>query len=196
MDQQRQQRLNPHVAQRRHGVAGVGHTLDIQALERSLALALGDHSDSAAAPLLVERQRAVTRAGQQAGQLVHGGQQRQCHRNQADRDDALAPSLFHAVALAHGKVADTRSNDRQQSQGSNQAQQRDQHKAAEHHPDDTAEGIERHHLTDVASYMVAPDAQAQGHGKRRAEQHRGYKHDAQRRHGEACAHAEQFTGAP
>ncbi|MCY1452053.1 hypothetical protein D9M71_689540 [compost metagenome] len=120
MDQQRQQRLNPHVAQRRHGIAGIGHALDIQALERPLALALGDHGHGAAASFLVERQGTVARAGQQAGQFVHRSQQRQRQRDQADRDHTLAPAFLHAMTLAHREVADSGGDDRQQSQGSYQ----------------------------------------------------------------------------
>ncbi|MNO92572.1 hypothetical protein D3C76_841510 [compost metagenome] len=63
VDHQRQQCLNAHVAQRRHGIAGIGYALDVQALERPLALALGNHGNGAAASFLVERQGAVARAG-------------------------------------------------------------------------------------------------------------------------------------
>ncbi|MNP57484.1 hypothetical protein D3C76_1523200 [compost metagenome] len=62
VDQQRQQRLNPHVAQGRHGVAGIGYALNVQTLERPLALALGHHGDGSTASFFIERQRAVAGA--------------------------------------------------------------------------------------------------------------------------------------
>ncbi|MNO92573.1 hypothetical protein D3C76_841520 [compost metagenome] len=98
------------------------------------------------------------------------------------------------MTLAHREVANRGGDDRQQSEGTHQPKQRDQHKTAEHHPDDAAEGVERHHLTDITPDMFAPDTQAQRHGKRRAEQHGRHEHDAQCGHRKAYAHAQQFTG--
>ncbi|MNL11979.1 hypothetical protein D3C87_1328380 [compost metagenome] len=195
VDQQRQQRLNAHVAQGWHGVTGVGYALDIQALECFLPLALGDHGHGSAASFFIERQRAVACAGQQAGQFVDRGKDGQRYGQQADGDHCLTPTFLDPMPLAHCKVTDPGGNDRQQAQGTNQSQQRDQHEPAEHHPDNPAEGIECDNFTDIAPHMVTADAQAQGHGKGRAEQQGRYKNNAQRRHRKACAHAQQFTGA-
>jgi hypothetical protein len=64
VDQQRQQCLDAHVAQRWHGVAGVGHALDVQALERFLPFALRDHGHGPAASFFIEGQGGVARTGE------------------------------------------------------------------------------------------------------------------------------------
>ncbi|MCY1441435.1 hypothetical protein D9M71_577510 [compost metagenome] len=100
------------------------------------------------------------------------------------------------MALAHGEVRDTGGDHRQQAQGPYQAQHRDQDKAAEHHADDPAKGIERDDFADVAPHLCAADAQAQGQGERRTQQQGRYKYNAQGRHRKPRAHARQFTAAP
>ncbi|MNR15572.1 hypothetical protein D3C85_1321140 [compost metagenome] len=100
------------------------------------------------------------------------------------------------MALAYGEVGDTGGDHRQQSKGSHQTEHRDQDKAAEHHPDDPAKGIERDDFADVAPHLCAADAQAQGQGERRTQQQGRYKYNAQGRHRKPRAHARQFTAAP
>ncbi|VVO36821.1 hypothetical protein PS726_05434 [Pseudomonas fluorescens] len=99
------------------------------------------------------------------------------------------------MALAHGKVRDSGGDHCQQAKGPHQTQHRDQDKAAEHHADNPAKGIERDDFADVAPHLFAADAQTQGQRERRTEQQGRYKHDAQGGHGKACAHARQFTAA-
>lgn len=76
-----------------------------------------------------------------------------------------------------------------------QAEQRDQQEAAEHHPDDPAQRVERHDGAHITTDMPVADAQPQCQRESCAQQQGRHKHNAQRRHGKTCAHADQFTGA-
>ncbi|MNE02467.1 hypothetical protein D3C80_949450 [compost metagenome] len=195
VDQQGQQRLDPHVAQGRHGVTGIGYALNVQTLECPFSLALGDHGDGAATAFFVERQRAIARARQQAGELVDRREHGERQGHQANGNHRLTPAFLHTMALAHGEVRDTGGDHRQQAQGPYQTQHRDQDKAAEHHADNPAKGIERDDFADMAPHLFAADAQAQGQGERSPQQQGRYKHDAQGSHRKPRAHASQFTAA-
>ncbi|MNZ73861.1 hypothetical protein D3C78_922890 [compost metagenome] len=194
VDQQRQQGLDTHIAQRRHGIAGVRHALNVQALECALALPLGDHRHCAAATFLIKRQFAIARPGQQAGELVDRGQPRYDQGQQAQGDHALACAFLHGVATADGDVTDGGGDDRQQPQGAHQAEQGNQQETAEDHADNAAQGVEGHYGTDVLADTITAHAQAQCQGEGGAQQQGRNKHNAQGRDGKAYAHGAQFTG--
>ena len=99
------------------------------------------------------------------------------------------------MPLAHRHITYGGGDDRQQPQGAHQSQQRNQHKAAQCNPDNPAQGVERHHRTDIAPHPVRAHAQAHGQREGGAQQHSRDKYDAQRGHCETAAHTQQHTAA-
>ncbi|MNY30689.1 hypothetical protein D3C86_1648110 [compost metagenome] len=99
------------------------------------------------------------------------------------------------MALAHRAITDPGGDHRQQPQGMDQSQQRDQYKPAKHDPDNPPQSVERHHRADIPTDPLMADAQAQGQGESGAEHQRRYEDNAQCRDCKPRAHPQQLAGA-
>ncbi|MNO88844.1 hypothetical protein D3C76_803110 [compost metagenome] len=193
MDQQRQQCLQAHVAQRWHGVAGVRHTLYIEATELPAALALFHHRHGAAPTFLVEGDLPVARTGEQLRQMARLGVHADREGGQADQRDAPARPFANLCAPPDRQQADQRRHAGQHRQGTHQAEAGNQDETGQHDADDATQGVQRHHSADIAADMVAVHRQAQGQRERGAQQRGRQEHHAGCRHREARAHAGQLV---
>jgi hypothetical protein len=70
VQQERQQRLQPHVALRHDAVAGVRHAVDVEPSKRRLEPRLLDHGHRPAGALLVGHQRAEVAGDEPPGEMV------------------------------------------------------------------------------------------------------------------------------
>ena len=89
MYEERQQRLQAHVAKRRRRVAGVRDALDVEPPESGLARGLLEDRDRAAGALLVEQESTATPLREQGGEPVARRERGQGRDHEHDRGRQL-----------------------------------------------------------------------------------------------------------
>ncbi|MNJ48656.1 hypothetical protein D3C77_438530 [compost metagenome] len=154
--------------------------MNVQAVEAAPLTLLRDHSDGAAPALFIECEGAIARPWHQFGKPLRRRQHADRQSCQAYAEDSRTQALVLRATAPHGNAAGCRSNQRQYHQGANQPQFRHQHKTHQHDAGDTAQCIECDHRTDIPADLAAVDRQAQGQGKRRAQQGGRQKHHTHR----------------
>ncbi len=193
VDDQRQQRLQAHISQRRHRVAGVGDALDIEPPELSLASVLFDDRHRAARTLFVEGQIAAARFGEQRGEPVRRRHDHGDERQRGEDGHTPARERPHVRAAQHGDQTHCAREDGKCRECVNEAQLWHEHETSQQGPGDPTGGIERNHGADAAPCVPVIHVQTQREGERRAQQQGRNEDDAHGSHREACAHRRQQT---
>ena len=191
MHDQRQQGLQPHVAQRWHGIARVRHALDVEAVEALPAAAVLDHGNGAAMALVVEHQGLAARARHEPRQMIlrqgpaddeRGDAERAGQRRGHGGDRAAAPGGRHAHgARGRGK----------QRQAADRAQPGQQHEGDQRGAGDAAQGVGRQGQARATAAALARGDDLQHRRKGRAQQQGGQQHHRAGGDGEARAHSGQ-----
>ena len=154
VNQQRQERLETHVAQRRRRVAGVRNALDVEPTEAAARRLLLEHGDGPAGVFRVEDERPAALLGQQSGQLV-ARRERQAERRRAPsprrrRVDARAPPLQQRDAAPSSAPATARTPSER-----DEPQRRHENEAGEERAGDPTGGVPREGRADVPADAVA-----------------------------------------
>ncbi len=171
MNDERQQPLQPHVAQRRQGIAGVGNTLDIEAAEGVVAAFLLKNGNRAFGRLVIKNQLPAPGFGQHPAELVGGCKDGQKHHNGNQAGGQPIRSSVGSDARAadhHSRATDQHSGQGQQGEGVNQTQSRNEDKSRDQCPPDPAGGVPGRHHTEVSTDPSGSGNEPDGGRKRRA----------------------------
>ncbi|MNS30007.1 hypothetical protein D3C72_620260 [compost metagenome] len=193
VDQQRQQGLQPHVAQRRHGIPCVRDPLNVETLEAAIPLSLGDDGHSAPLALMVVGKMSASGPGQQLGQPLWWCERAEEERHQRHGKRGPGQVAARSRALPGRNAAKQGRQHGQECQGTHQAKARDEQEAGQGDPGDAPQGVEGHQGAHVPTYLRAGGRQPQGQWKGGAEQCGG-EEDGGEGHGEeAGTHAGQLV---
>ncbi|MNM70633.1 hypothetical protein D3C81_822700 [compost metagenome] len=158
MNQQRQQCLQAHVAQRRHGIARVGYALDVQAVEAALLTLLGYHGNGAAPALFIKGDATVASTGQQLRQALRRRHPPHHHSRQRHAEDCCAHPSVQCFAAPDYPATDCGSDQSQHHQGTHQANAGNQHETGEHDANDAAHGVQGDYRADIPTNLRAVHA--------------------------------------
>ena len=189
MDDERQQRLEAHVAPGGQGVAGVRDALDVEPPEAPLCGPLLHDGDRHAVALLVEDQGAASACG---GEQVREAIGRRGHGGDRGRDDdrrRCHPGRAPPGTAPHRRPgAEQGGRHREHSQRGDDAEPRDEQKTGEERARDAADRVQGQRPPEIASDVTGIHDQPHGGGEGGAEQQRRDEHECQGRDHEAGAH--------
>ncbi len=194
MNNQRQHCLQPHVAQRRHRVTGVGYALNVKPPKDIVAGSLLSNGNGGASALLVEDQATSSARGeQQPAQTIGRREQRSGNGNQRQDENRPLYRPVHCGAKEHGQRAHRRRRNRQHAERAHQTEHGHQKKACEQGSGDSSGCVEGEDCSDISACPLCSCSQTKHCREGSTQQNRWHEDNAESCNRKLGAHSGEIA---